>query len=116
LKEYYCDNNEINYEDYTCAGECDAGICVTVAQTCGSVVLADCADPADFVECREEYEGGSATEAEFLSCKEIFDNYINDLKGRSLSTEDADILEKAEKLYDEGKEAEAMLLITRIGI
>jgi len=48
--------------------------------------------------------------------KEIFDNYILDLKQRSLSTEDTEMLEKAEKLYKEGKEAEAMLLITRIGI
>jgi len=47
--------------------------------------------------------------------KEIFDNYIIDLKGRSLDAENAEMLEKAEKLYDEGKEAEAMLLITRIG-
>lgn len=47
--------------------------------------------------------------------KEIFDSYILDLKGRSLRAQDADMLEKAEKLYNEGKEAEAMLLITRIG-
>ena len=47
--------------------------------------------------------------------KEIFENYIRDLKERSLSTEDRELLEKAEKFYGEGKEAEAMLSITRIG-
>lgn len=48
--------------------------------------------------------------------KEIFENYIEDLKQRSLSAEDKELLEKAEGLYGKGKEAEAMLLITRIGL
>lgn len=47
--------------------------------------------------------------------QELFENYLNDLKQRSLSQDDQELLEKAEKLYREGREGEAMILITRIG-
>lgn len=46
---------------------------------------------------------------------ELFENYLNDLKQRSLSQEDQELLEKAEKLYQEGRAGEAMILIARIG-
>lgn len=47
--------------------------------------------------------------------KEIFQNYLTDLKQRSLSPEDQERLEKAEELYSQGKEGEAMILLSRIG-
>ena len=47
--------------------------------------------------------------------KELFEEYLHDLKQRSLSERDAERLEKAEAYYQEGQEAEAMILISKIG-
>lgn len=47
--------------------------------------------------------------------QELFENYLNDLRQRSLSQEDQELLEKAEEFYKEGKAGEAMILIARIG-
>lgn len=47
--------------------------------------------------------------------QELFEDYLNNLKQRSLSQEDQELLEKAEELYSQNREGEAMILITRIG-
>lgn len=47
--------------------------------------------------------------------QELFENYLNDLRQRSLSQEDQELLEKAEEFYKEGRAGEAMILIARIG-
>jgi len=54
-------------------------------------------------------------EANHALQKEIFEDYVDDLKQRSLSEEDQLRLEKAESYYQEGREEEAMILIMRIG-
>lgn len=46
--------------------------------------------------------------------KELFEEYLQDLKQRSLSERDMERLEKAEKYYQGGQEAEAMILISKI--
>jgi len=47
--------------------------------------------------------------------QELFEDYLNDLRQRSLSQDDQELLEKAEELYEEGREGEAMIFIARIG-
>lgn len=47
--------------------------------------------------------------------KEIFEKYLQDLKQRSLGPEDRERLKKAEELWSQGKEGEAMILLSRIG-
>lgn len=55
------------------------------------------------------------TEKSGLVQKELLENYIQDLKQRSLSQEDADRLKAAEEYYNQGRTAEAFVLIMRIG-
>ena len=64
-----------------------------------------------------EVEGlsGELTEASGILQKEIFENYMKFLKQRTLSPEDQARLQKVEQYYNEGREADALLLITLIG-
>lgn len=49
--------------------------------------------------------------------QKLFEDYLDDLRQRSLSQEDQELLERAEELlYVAGKEGEAMILIARIGV
>lgn len=47
--------------------------------------------------------------------KELLENYIQDLKQRTLNDEDGNRLKTAEEYYKQGKEAEALVLLMRIG-
>jgi len=64
-----------------------------------------------------ELEGLSRelTETSGILQKEIFEDYLEFLKQRTLSNEDQDRLQKVEEYYNEGREADALLLITLIG-
>lgn len=64
-----------------------------------------------------EVEGlsGELTEASNDLQKEIFEDYLEFLKQRTLSDEDQVRLQKVEQYYNEGREADAFLLITLIG-
>ena len=64
-----------------------------------------------------ELEGLSKelTETSGILQKEIFEDYLEFLKQRTLSPEDQDRLQKVEQYYNEGREADALLLITLIG-
>ena len=64
-----------------------------------------------------EVEGLSKelTETSGILQKEIFEDYLEFLKQRTLSEEDQARLQKVEQYYNEGREADALLLITLIG-
>lgn len=55
------------------------------------------------------------TETSGILQKEIFEDYLEFLKQRTLSEEDQERLQKVEQYYNEGMEADALLLITLIG-
>ncbi len=55
------------------------------------------------------------TETSGILQKEIFEDYLEFLKQRTLSEEDQNRLQKVEEYYNEGREADALLLITLIG-
>lgn len=71
----------------------------------------------DVLASFNEVEGLSKelTETNDILQKEIFEDYLEFLKQRTLSEEDQERLQKVEQYYNEGMEADALLLITLIG-